>query len=138
MSLAFAKTIRTLLLSDAEVSASLPGGIHPDYIPQEAAFPAAAYTVSSVPVNTITRTLPISTADFVLHVRAITPAQVAKAASAVLAVINLQPNQFSAHNTIIAGLRITSVQSDAETLNDGDDVPYQTGEITISGWVRES
>ena len=137
MSLAFAKALRSLLLSDATVAASLPGGIHPDMIPQEAAFPAAAYTVTSTPISSITRTLPISTAEFVLHVRAITPTQVAAVASAVLGVINNQPNQTTAHETIIAGLRITGIQSDAEALNDGEDAPYQTGEINISGWVRE-
>jgi hypothetical protein len=137
MSLAFAKALRSLLLSDATVSAALPGGIHPDMIPQEAAFPAAAYTVTSTPISSITRTLPISTADLVLHVRAITPTQVAAVASAVLSVISGQPNQITKHGTIIAGLRMTSSAADVEAINDGDDAPYHTGEINISGWVKE-
>lgn len=137
MSLAFAKSLRALLLADANVNVAVPGGIHPDYIPQEATFPAAAYTVNSTPASSISGTFGICTAEMVLHLRAITPAQIAAAGAAVLqSVINL-PNRTEAHGTIIAGLRVTGATYDAETLADGDDVPYQTAEITISGWVRE-
>ena len=137
MSLAFAKTLRSVLLANAAVNSALPGGIHPDYIPQEATFPAAAYTVSSTPSSSLTGTFGVSAAEMILHVRAINPAQVASVASAILQSVISQPNRTESHGTIIAGLRVTSTAFDAETLSDGDDVPYQTADISISGWVRE-
>ena len=138
MSLAFARAFRAFLLSKPAVTSALPGGVHPDTIPQESAFPAAAYTVSSTPTSSISGIMPVSSAELTLHVRGNNPTQIEAAAKAVRSAIAETPGHISQQNALIAGLRITSDSADVETLSDGDDEPYHTGEINVSGWVTES
>ena len=54
MSFSFGVAVRALLLGDADLNLQLPGGIHPDSIPQESTFPAMAYSVASEPFTSIT------------------------------------------------------------------------------------
>jgi hypothetical protein len=137
MSLAFARAFRAFLLGKPSVQNVLPGGIHPDMIPQEAQFPAAAYTVSSTPVASITGILPVRSADLVLHLRGNNPTQIEEASTAIQNAIAETPGHITEQNALIAGLRITSDSADVEVISDGDDEPYHTGELNISGWVRE-
>jgi hypothetical protein len=137
MSLAFARAFRAYLLGNPSVANALPGGIHPDMIPQEAQFPAAAYTVSSTPISSITGLLPVSSVEMILHLRANNPTQIETLTAAIRSAVVEVSGRISEQNVIIAGLRITSNSSDVESLNDGDDEPYHIGEINITGFVKE-
>lgn len=138
MSLAFARAFRAFLISDPNVLAALPGGIHPDTIPQESVLPAAAYSVSSAAVSSISGPLPVSTVELTVSIIANNPTQVEAANTAIKRAIKNANVHIIKLDTIIAGLRVSSNTVSSESLGDGDDEPYHTGELNVSGWVTES
>lgn len=136
MSISFAKAVRALLMGDPAVAASLPGGIHPARIPQEAALPAAAYESSSDPLTSITGVIAIRSASLSLHGIAATVAQCEAMDTAVRALIEANSGQVTRQGTTIMGLRYSGNSIDAEDLSDGDDEPLRRLDMTITGLER--
>jgi len=138
MSISFAKAVRALLMGDPAVAASLPGGIHPARIPQEAALPAAAYESSSDPLTSITGVIAIRSASLSLHGIGTTVAQCEAMDVAIRALIEANPGQVTRQGTTLMGLRYSGNNIDAEDLSDGDDEPLRRLDVTISGLERSA
>jgi hypothetical protein len=138
MSLPFARVIRSLLLSDPAVSAALPGGIHPDQIPQEALLPALAYTVSSEPIGTLSSSSPLPGIRFAtLSLTAVchTATQSESVDAAIQAVILANRAHVSLQGSTANRLLYSGMSFDAEFLADGDDESYRKLTATITGFV---
>ena len=138
MSLPFARVLRTLMTSDAACTAALPGGIHPDQIPQESSLPALAYSVSSEPVQSLSGSSSITdiryaTLSLTVIARTATQAEAAdKAISDLVKAHREKTTQsgYSVHRLIYSGMNFES-----EFLSDGDDESYRKLTGTITGFV---
>ena len=133
MSFSFGAAVRLLLLGDADLTAQLPGGIHPDSIPQEAAFPAMAYSVASEPFTSITGQSAIRFATMEIKVVAVTAAQLRAIDKALDSVIVGNPGRVTKAGVSICALRYGGMNASIEDLGDGDDEPYRELEATITG-----
>ena len=133
MSFSFGAAVRLLLLGDADLTAQLPGGIHPDSIPQEAAFPAMAYSVTSEPFTSITGQSAIRFATMEIKVVAVTAAQLRAIDKAIDGVISTNSGRVTKAGVSVCALRYGGMNASIEDLGDGDDEPYRELEATITG-----
>ena len=133
MSFSFGAAVRLLLLGDADLTAQLPGGIHPDSIPQEAAFPAMAYSVASEPFTSITGQSAIRFVTMEIKVVAVTAAQLRAIDKALDSVIVGNPGRVTRAGVSVCALRYGGMNASIEDLGDGDDEPYRELEATITG-----
>ena len=133
MSFSFGAAVRLLLLGDADLTAQLPGGIHPDSIPQEAAFPAMAYSVASEPFTSITGQTSIRFVTMEIKVVATTAAQLRAIDKALDSVIVGNPGRVTKAGVSVCALRYGGMNASIEDLGDGDDEPYRELEATITG-----
>jgi hypothetical protein len=133
MSFSFGAAVRLLLLGDADLTAQLPGGIHPDSIPQEAAFPAMAYSVASEPFTSITGQSAIRFATMEIKVVAVTAAQLRAIDKAIDGVISTNSGRVTRAGVSVCALRYGGMNASIEDLGDGDDEPYRELEATITG-----
>ena len=133
MSFSFGAAVRLLLLGDADLTAQLPGGIHPDSIPQEAAFPAMAYSVASEPFTSITGQSAIRFVTMEIKVVATTAAQLRAIDKAIDGVISTNSGRVTRAGVSVCALRYGGMNASIEDLGDGDDEPYRELEATITG-----
>ena len=133
MSFSFGAAVRLLLLGDADLTAQLPGGIHPDSIPQEAAFPAMAYSVASEPFTSITGQTSIRFVTMEIKVVATTAAQLRAIDKAIDGVISTNSGRVTKAGVSVCALRYGGMNASIEDLGDGDDEPYRELEATITG-----
>ena len=133
MSFSFGVAVRALLLGDADLNLQLPGGIHPDSIPQEAAFPAMAYSVASEPFTSITGQSSIRFATMEIKVVAETAAQLRAIDKALDGVISTNAGRVTRAGVTVCALRYAGVNASIEDVGDGDDDPYRELEGTITG-----
>jgi hypothetical protein len=139
MSIPFARIVRSLLVADSAVQAALPGGIHPDQIPQEAELPAAAWQVSSEPFQSLSSASGLSRIGFAtltLTGIARTSTQSEAIDKAVRAVIEANRAQIIQGASEIHRLQYSGIQFDNEFLADGDDESYRRVQMTITGFCR--
>lgn len=139
MSIAFARIVRSLLVADAAINNALPGGIHPDQIPQEAELPAALWQVSSEPLQTLSSGSNLSRIGFAtltLTGIARTSAQSEAIDKAVRTVIEANRGQIVQGASEVHRLQYSGIQFDNEFLADGDDESYRRVQMTITGWVK--
>jgi len=133
MSFSFGVAVRALLLGDADLNLQLPGGIHPDSIPQEAVFPAMAYSVASEPFTSITGQTAIRFATMEIKVVAETAAQLRAIDKALDGVISTNAGRVTRAGVTVCALRYAGVNASIEDVGDGDDEPYRELEGTITG-----
>ena len=133
MSFSFGAAVRLLLLGDADLTAQLPGGIHPDSIPQEAAFPAMAYSVASEPFTSITGQSAIRFVTMEIKVVAVTAAQLRAIDKAIDGVISTNSGRVTRAGVSVCALRYGGMNASIEDLGDGDDEPFRELEATITG-----
>jgi len=133
MSFSFGVAVRALLLGDPDLNLQLPGGIHPDSIPQEASFPAMAYSVASEPFTSITGQSSIRFATMEIKVVAETAAQLRAIDKALDGVISINAGRVTRAGVTVCALRYAGVNASIEDVGDGDDEPYRELEGTITG-----
>mgnify|MGYP000146250083 CR=1 FL=1 len=133
MSFSFGVAVRALLLGDPDLNLQLPGGIHPDSIPQEASFPAMAYSVASEPFTSITGQTAIRFATMEIKVVAETAAQLRAIDKALDGVISTNAGRVTRAGVTVCALRYAGVNASIEDVGDGDDEPYRELEGTITG-----
>jgi len=133
MSFSFGVAVRALLLGDPDLNLQLPGGIHPDSIPQEASFPAMAYSVASEPFTSITGQSSIRFATMEIKVVAETAAQLRAIDKALDGVISTNAGRVTKAGVTVCALRYAGVNASIEDVGDGDDEPYRELEGTITG-----
>ena len=133
MSFSFGAAVRLLLLGDADLTAHLPGGIHPDSIPQEATVPAMAYSVASEPFTSIAGQTSIRFVTMEIKVVAETAAQLRAIDKALDSVIVGNSGRVTRAGVSICALRYGGMNASIEDLGDGDDEPYRELEATITG-----
>ncbi len=133
MSFSFGVAVRALLLGDPDLNLQLPGGIHPDSIPQEASFPAMAYSVASEPFTSITGQSSIRFATMEIKVVAETAAQLRAIDKALDGVISTNAGRVTRAGVTVCALRYAGVNASIEDVGDGDDEPYRELEGTITG-----
>lgn len=139
MSIAFARIVRSLLVADPAVNNALPGGIHPDQIPQEATLPAAAWQVSSEPLQSLSSNSILSRIGFAtltLTGIARTAAQSEQIDQSIRSVIESSRGQILQGSSEVHRLQYSGIQFDNEFLADGDDESYRRIQMTITGWVK--
>jgi hypothetical protein len=139
MSIPFARIVRSLLVADSAVQAALPGGIHPDQIPQESELPAAAWQVSSEPFQSLSSASGLSRigyATLTLTGIARTSTQSEAIDKAVRAVIEANRARIIQGASEIHRLQYSGIQFDNEFLADGDDESYRRVQMTITGFCR--
>lgn len=139
MSIAFARIVRSLLVSDPAVNNALPGGIHPDQIPQESDLPAMAWQVSSEPLQSLASGSGLSSISFAtltLTGIARTSTQTEAIDKAIRAVINGHRGQTVQGSGEVHRLQYSGIQFDNEFLADGDDESYRRIQMTITGWAK--
>jgi len=133
MSFSFGVAVRALLLGDPDLNLQLPGGIHPDSIPQEASFPAMAYSVASEPFTSLTGQSSIRFATMEIKVVAETAAQLRAIDKALDGVISTNAGRVTRAGVTVCALRYAGVNASIEDVGDGDDDPYRELEGTITG-----
>lgn len=139
MSIPFARIVRSLLVADPAVMNALPGGIHPDQIPQEADLPAAAWSVTSEPLQSLSSGSTLSRIGFAtltLTGIARTASQTEAIDKAVRTVIEANRGQVSQGGSEVHRLQYSGIQFDNEFLADGDDESYRRITMTITGWSK--
>ena len=138
MSIPFARVLRTLMTTDAACIAALPGGIHPDQIPQEATLPAMAYAVSSEPVQSLSGSSNLSDIRFAtlnLTVICRTATQAEAADKAINDLVKAHREKSTAGGYTVHRLIYSGMNFESEFLSDGDDESYRKLTGTITGFV---
>ena len=138
MSVAFAESVRVMLLDNATVASAIPGGISPDQISQSnASWPAADYSnVTGEPFSSIAG-LNYGAKECSLELRVIceTMAQVKTAQNAIEAVIEANRTRKVVGSNVLYNLRSSSATTSTDDITDGNDEPYRVLTMTITGWV---
>lgn len=138
MSLPFAASVRALLLADAGVRSALPGGIHPDQIPQEARLPAMAYATSSEPIQSLSSGSVLPAIRFgTLSVTAVcrTAAESMAIDAALERVLLANRAKATVAGYEIHRLLYSGMTFENEFLSDGDDESYRKLSGTITGFI---
>jgi hypothetical protein len=138
MSVSFAEAVRSLLINDAPTAAAIPGGVHPDQIPQSnSSWPAADYSnLTGEPFSSIAGpSYGVKDCSLTLRVVCVTMAQAKAAQSAIEALIESNPVRKVVGSNTLYSLRSSDASISIADISDGNDEPWRILSLTISGWL---